>query len=304
MTEFPRLHSCLCSKANHLWAALNSNILFSLCKMCSREVIRLVLFLFLPPWAAAGRRDPALTSPELQPLLTERKWSVSLDSDSPVDSFSSKISTWHGHGIRRDQLQPNFQGPPKCSCGQSAGWWQADSQARSPFPRQRKQKQKYLHVQALVLFISPAVVQDWIVLPEQFAIIWSLVTFSACTYSLSAGLWICHSTAEISAVIFWSRDVQQWTIPQWLKKQSHCCCLPPLNTSERHPKTSAASSEWSTGCFGIQQERFHWTDFGSNMVTTVIKPLEKYLVLLGTVVSAVLNYLYTLKNILECSSVA
>lgn len=46
-------------------------------------------------------------------------------------------------------------------------------------------------------------------------------------------------------------------------EQSHCqsCCLPPLNTSKRHPKTSAAPSEWSTGCFGIQQERFHWTDF-------------------------------------------
>lgn len=43
-----------------------------------------------------------------------------------MGSFSSSIPTWHGHGIRRDQLslQPNFQGPTKCSCGQYAGWWQ------------------------------------------------------------------------------------------------------------------------------------------------------------------------------------
>lgn len=106
----------------------------------------------------------------------------------------------------------------------------------------------------------------------------------------------CHFLVE------W--DVQHWTIPQWLNKQSHCCCLPPLNTSDRRPKTSAAPSEWSTGCFGIQQEIFHWTDFCSNMETTVIKPLENYLLLLGTVLSAVLNYLYALKNILACWSVA
>lgn len=38
----------------------------------------------------------------------------------------------------RDQLslQPNFQGPHKCSCGQSAGWWQLDSRASSPSPGQ------------------------------------------------------------------------------------------------------------------------------------------------------------------------
>lgn len=37
------------------------------------------------------------------------------------------------------------------------------------------------------------------------------------------------------------------------------------------------------------------------METTVVKPLEKCLLLLGTVVSAVLNYLYALKNTLGCS---
>lgn len=125
----------------------------------------------------------------------------------------------------------------------------------------------------------------------------------ACTHSLSAGLWICHSR-DLCCHFLVKRDVQQWTIPQWLTKQSHCCCLPPLHTSERHPKTSEAPSEWSTGCFGIQQERFHWTDFCSNMETTVTKQLEKYLLLLGTVVPAVLNYLYAHKNILGCSFVA
>lgn len=112
------------------------------------------------------------------------------------------------------------------------------------------------------------------------------------------------SSRDLCCHFLVKRDVQQWTIPQWLNKQSHCCCLPPLNISVRHPKTFAAPSEWSTGCFGVQQERFHWTDFCSNMETTVIKPSEKYLLLLGTVVSAVQNYLYALKNILGCSSVA
>lgn len=60
---------------------------------------------------------------------------------------------------------------------------------------------------AVVLFISPAAVQNWVALPEQFAVTWSLVTFSACTHSSSARLWICHSTAEISAVIFWSKEM-------------------------------------------------------------------------------------------------
>lgn len=66
MTEFPRLHSCLCSKAAH-----NSNILLFLCKMCSREVIGLVLFFFFCPSLSSCK------------LLTQRKWSVPLDSDSP-----------------------------------------------------------------------------------------------------------------------------------------------------------------------------------------------------------------------------
>lgn len=152
--------------------------------------------------------------------------------------------------------------------------------------------------------ISPAAVQGRVALPEQFAIIWSLVTFSACTQSLSAGLWICHSTAEVSAVIFWSKEMysnEQFS-SGWTSRVT--VALSPLNTSERHPKTSAAPSEWSTGCFGIQQERFRWTGFCSNKETTVTKPLDKHLFLLGTVVSAVLNYLYALKNTLGCSSAA
>lgn len=44
---------------------------------------------------------------------------------------------------------------------------------------------------------------------------------------------------------------------------------------ERHPETSAASSEWSTGCFGIEQERFHWTDFCSNMETYCYKAIRE-----------------------------
>lgn len=216
-------------------------------------------FCFFPPWAAAGRRDPALTSSLRNSSLCSRRGnSVPLDSVSPVASFSSSISTWYGHGFTRDQLslQPNFQGPPKCSCGQSAGWWQPGSWARSPSPGQRKQKQKYLHVQALLLFISPAAVQDWLALPEQFAVIWSLVTFSAS--QLSHSQLICRAlnlsqySRDLCCHFLVKRAVQQWTILQWLNKRSHCCCLPPLNTSERHPKTSAAHSKWSTGCFGIQ----------------------------------------------------
>lgn len=81
MTEFPRLHSCLCSKAAH-----NSNILLFLCKMCSREVIGLVLFFLLP------------FPEQLQAAHTEE-----MECATRLRlSFSSRISTWHGHGIRRD----------------------------------------------------------------------------------------------------------------------------------------------------------------------------------------------------------
>lgn len=116
---------------------------------------------------------------------------------------------------------------------------------------------------------------------------WSPVTFSACTYSLSARLWICHSTAEISAVILWSEEIystEQFP-SDWTSRVTIAVSL--LWTPVKGTLTSAAPCEWSTGCFGIQQERFHWTDFCSNMETTVIKPLEKYFLLLGTVVSAV-----------------
>lgn len=44
--------------------------------------------------------------------------------------------------------------------------------------------------------------------------------------------------------------------------------------------------------------------FCSNMETTVIKSLQKYLLLLGTMVLTVLNYLYALKNALGYSSAA
>lgn len=142
----------------------------------------------------------------------------------------------------------------------------------------------------------------------------SCTPWTVCSYLVTGDFLCLHSqlickalnlsqySRDLCCHFLVKRDVQQWTILQWLNKQRHCCCLPPLNTSERHPKSSAAPSKGSTGCFGIQQERFHWTGFCSNLETTAIKLLRKYLLLLGTVVSAVLNYLYALKNTLGCSS--
>lgn len=125
-----------------------------------------------------------------------------------------------------------------------------------------------------------------------------------CLYSqlICRALNLSQYSRDLCCHFLVKRDVQQWTIPQWLTKQSHCWCLPPLHTSERHPKTSALTGAQNVLVYSRKDSTGQ--TFAAIWKLTVIKPLEKYLLLLGTVVSAVLNYLYALKNILGCSSVA
>jgi len=86
-----------------------------------------------------------------------------------------------------------------------------------------------------------------------------------------------------------------------VNKQSHCCCLPPLNASERHCKASAMP-------VGVKHRMF-WHTVGKTPLDLFIylffpakwkrlfmKPLQKYLLLLDTTVSAVLNDLCALKT--------
>lgn len=95
MAEFPRLHSCLCSKAAH-----NSNILLFLCKMCSREVIRLVLFFFFFfPFLSSCKQKGScciLSGTAASAHAEEMEWATRLRL-----SFSSRISTGMAMGLER-----------------------------------------------------------------------------------------------------------------------------------------------------------------------------------------------------------
>lgn len=82
---------------------------------------------------------------------------------------------------------------------------------------------------------------------------WLSLPHSFLTHSLSAGLWICHSRAEISAVIFWSKELysnEQFS-SGWTSRVTVAVSLlwtPVKGTLKRLQPTP----KWSTGCFGIQ----------------------------------------------------
>lgn len=127
---------------------------------------------------------------------------------------------------------------------------------------------------------------------------------SACTSILSVICWIYHSRDLCYHFLVTKEVYSNRQVPgDWTTGVTVAVFLvwTQVKGTLKPPQCPLV---WSTGCFGIQLQKtpLDWFFFffppPAKWKWIFIKPLPKYLLLVDTMVSAVLNYLYALKNTL------
>lgn len=210
-------------------------------------MIRLVFFLFFPPWGAAGRRDPALGfSLPNSSLCSWRE----VEHPARLRLPRGLLFVWYLHPAWLWDYRRSAE-PAAQVLGTISMLLQGDDKLTGLLPPR---------AEGIEAEIPPCAGSGAAHQPNsslgQSCTLWTVCNFLVtggfhCLYSqiICRPLNLSQYSRDLCCHFLVKRDVQQWTILQWLNKPSHCSCLPPLNTSERHPKTSAAPSGWSTGCF-------------------------------------------------------